>query len=250
MFRFLRHHPFAVEAFFEHSAVVTFAAPVAELRKLIPPCLTPDTFEERYGFLAAAFVKTTALRPAGFPRALGSDFQLIGYRVFVRYRGADGRNRRGLYILKSQTDSRRMCWLGGFFTRYQYSKIDIQTTWHAHRFSITSRAAELNVELDATPSHADQELPDGSPFRDWKQARRFAGPMPFTFSHLPDTNEVLTIEGVRQNWNPAPARITRCQIPYLETLGCAGLVPASAFVISHIPYRWEKGRLEPCTPIR
>jgi hypothetical protein len=50
-------------------------------------------------------------------------------------------------------------------------------------------------------------LPEGSPFADWKEARRFAGPLPFTFTYTAKKKQVLIIEGVRENWKPEPVRV-------------------------------------------
>src|SRR3954451_16109132 len=98
MFSFLKNHPFAVEAFFESSLVATFAAPKENIRHLIPGCVELDTFNDKWAFIAVAMVQTKDLRPRGFPRVLGSDFFLVGYRVFVRFTDSSGRSLRGLYI--------------------------------------------------------------------------------------------------------------------------------------------------------
>ncbi len=74
MFSFLKNHPFAVEAFFETSLVVTFAVPKEQLERLIPECLQLDTFHDQWGFIAVAMVQTRGLRPRGFPRFTGNDF--------------------------------------------------------------------------------------------------------------------------------------------------------------------------------
>jgi uncharacterized protein YqjF (DUF2071 family) len=108
MFSFLKNHPFAVEAFFESSLVLTFAVPKEQIQHLIPECLTLDTFDDKWAFIAVAMVQTKALRPKGLPEWLGNNFFLIGYRVFVRYTNQAGRNLRGLYILKSETDKKKM----------------------------------------------------------------------------------------------------------------------------------------------
>src|SRR3954464_5273530 len=102
MFPFLKNHPFAVEAHFESSVVLTFAVPKEQLRKLIPGCLELDTFDDKWGFVAVAMVQTTGLRPKGFPKFMGNDFFLIGYRIFVRFTNNKGKRLRGLYILKSE----------------------------------------------------------------------------------------------------------------------------------------------------
>src|SRR3569833_3044424 len=101
MLSFLKNHPFAVEAFFQSSIVLTLAAPKEQLQHLIPKCLSLDTFDDKWAFIAVALVQTKHLRPKGFPKILGNNFFLIGYRVFVRYRNYAGKKLRGLYILRS-----------------------------------------------------------------------------------------------------------------------------------------------------
>lgn len=61
-----QNHPFAIEAFFTNSIVVTYAIPKENIRQLLPAFLEPDTFNE-HAFIAAAIVQTKNLRPKGFP---------------------------------------------------------------------------------------------------------------------------------------------------------------------------------------
>ncbi|MCG7860325.1 hypothetical protein MD537_25310, partial [Flavihumibacter sediminis] len=91
---------------------------------------------------------------------------------------------------------------------------------------------------------AEQEipLPKQSPFTDWKEARRFAGPLPFTFSYLEREKKVLIVEGVRSNWTPKPVQVLEYKIPYLENIGVESPVLANAFEITEIPYYWKKGK--------
>jgi len=74
MFNFLKNHPFAVEAFFESSVVLTFAVQKEELKSLIPECLALDLFNNEWAFMAVAMVQTKHLRPKGFPEIIGNDF--------------------------------------------------------------------------------------------------------------------------------------------------------------------------------
>jgi uncharacterized protein YqjF (DUF2071 family) len=92
MTTFLKDHPFAVDAFFTSSIVVTFAIPKEELEHLVPECLQLDVFDDKWAFIAVAMVQTKDLRPKGFPKFMGNDFFLIGYRVFVRYTNNEGKN--------------------------------------------------------------------------------------------------------------------------------------------------------------
>src|ERR1700722_13920867 len=180
MFSFLKNHPFAVDAFFESSLVFTFAIPKEQLQHLIPPCLNLDTFDDKWAFIAVAMVQTKSLRPKGFPKILGNDFFLIGYRVFVRFTNPAGKNLRGLYILKSETDKKKMEVMGNFFTHYHYTTTDIHQILQNGTTEIYSNKSGFKIRIE-NPGMEDVPLPSGSPFTDWKEARRFAGPLPFTF---------------------------------------------------------------------
>ena len=242
MLSFLKNHPFAVEAFFESSLVLTFALPKKELQHLIPECLELDCFKDEWAFMAVAMVQTKDLRPKGFPKILGNDFFLIGYRVFVRYTNNAGKNLRGLYILKSETDKKKMELMGNIFTHYNYTTTDITKT-NLHTTSvISSIKSKFNVEVKT--GNEDVALPQNSPFLDWKEARRFAGPLPFTFTYNEEKKQVLIIEGVRQNWTPRPVEVVNHDFNFLREKQLGSAVLANAFIMEQIPYHWKKGKIE------
>ncbi|MBB4805701.1 uncharacterized protein YqjF (DUF2071 family) [Chryseobacterium defluvii] len=242
MLDFLKNHPFAVEAFFESSLVLTFTVPKEQLQDLIPECLELDTFQDKWAFVAVAMVQTKDLRPKGFPKFMGNDFFLIGYRVFVRYTTQAGKRLRGLYILKSETDKKKMEFRGNLFTHYNYSTTDIKQTEEESTKEIQSVKSKFKVIIDKNEENIS--LPQNSPFADWKEARRFAGPLPFTFTYNKETREVLIIEGVRQNWTPQPVKVIDYHFDFLDVLKLKNPVLANAFVIKNIPYYWKKGKIE------
>jgi len=242
LFPSLKNHPFAVEAYFEQSLVLTFAVPKEELQDLIPECLELDLFQEKLAFVAVAMVQTTDLRPKGFPKFMGNDFFLIGYRVFVRYTTNAGKRLRGLYILKSETDKKKMTFMGNLFSHYNYTTTDILQSEQDNTTTITSIHSNFKVTLTKTEEEID--LPEHSPFADWKEARRFAGPLPFTFTYNNKTKEVLIIEGVRQNWTPNPVKVLDYHFDFLSSLQLKNPVLANAFIIKEIPYYWKKGKIE------
>ncbi len=243
MLDILRTHLFGVEAFFEKSLVLTYALRPEQLQPHIPECLKLDTFRDEWAFLAVAMVQTRHLRPKGFPQFMGNDFFLIGYRVFVRYESnSSNRNFRGLYILRSETDKIKMQLLGNLFTSYNYRTIDITESHLGAHTEIISQRANFRVITQDSP--LDVPLPHNSPFASWKEARKFAGPMPFTFTYNRKKREVLLIEGVRQNWRPAPVNVVEHHVGFLDELGLTNAILANAFVIENIPYYWRKGRTE------
>ncbi len=240
MFDFLKNHPFSVEAFFESSLVLTFAVPKEELQKLIPEPLTLDTFNDKYAFIAVAMVQTKELRPKGFPKFMGNNFFLIGYRIFVQYTNNNGKKLRGLYIIKSETDKKKMEFFGNMFTHYNYSTIAVKKKQEKDKVQFSSKDFNIKAYFNNT----EIKLPINSPFKNWKEARKFAGPLPFTFTYNEDTKEVLIIQGVRKKWIPKPVDVNHYHFSFLESLKLKNIVLANAFIINNIPYYWKKGKIE------
>ena len=243
MFSFLKNHPFAVEAFFESSLVLTFAVPKEQIQHLIPECLTLDTFDDKWAFIAVAMVQPKALRRKGLSEWLGNKFFLIGYRVFVRYTNQAGRNLRGLYILKSETDKKKMEFFGNIFTHYNYATTDIHQSTKDGIIEISSVKSGFKLRVE-TEEDENVPLPPGSPFADWKEARRYAGPLPFTFTYNPAKHEVLIIEGVRENWKPMAVNVLDHHFSFIDDLKIPEARLANAFIIRKIPYYWKKGKIE------
>jgi len=239
----MKDHPFGVVAELERTVVLAYAAPQEELARLIPSFLTLDTFKDQWGFIAVAIAHTRDLRPAGFPRWLGNDLWLVGYRIFVRYTNTKGRRLRGLYILGSETDQRKMAVLGNVFTRYRYGFKPMTTSLTADRTSVRSHDGSFSVVV--TDHGSEVALPGTSVFTEWAEARRYVGPLPFTFSHDQRRNAVLVVEGARLDWHPRAVHVEEHAFAFLNQLGLSDLRLSNAFVIERVPYHWKKGELEP-----
>lgn len=241
---FLKRHPFPVLADFEKVIAVSFAFPEDVLRPLVPAPLEIDGYQG-LGFVTVAMVWTRNLRPAGFPKILGQDFFLSGYRVFTRLRDDDGRRLRGLKILRSETDQRRMVRSGNLLTRYNYRYVDVRIDHEADATRVRTTRSDGTVSADITFDDRSEgaALPLGSPFPDWRTARRFAGPMPFTFSPESDGSFII-IEGSRESWTPRPVALKNWRVGLFDEPPFKGSAPiaANAFAVEKVSYRWEKGR--------
>lgn len=238
----LKNHPFDVEAFFDYSVVLTFAVEKEQLASFLPDCLTLDTFNDKWAFMAVALVKTKGLRPKGFPTIFGSDFFLIGYRIFVRYTNNYGKRLRGLYIIKSETDKKKMEILGNIFTHYKYTTTDINEISENDSIKFFSKKSNFSFKIDL--SSENYLLPNNSPFKDLKEARKFSGPLPFTFSYDSKKKEILIIEGIREHWLPKPVEVLEYHFNFLDEIKLKQPILANAFIINQIPYWWKKGKKE------
>jgi hypothetical protein len=245
MFASLKRHPFPVIARFDRVVAVSFAFPEEALRPMVPRGLAIDAYEG-FGFVTVALVWTRKLRPAGFPGFLGRDFFLSGTRIFTRLEDESGRRLRGLKIIRSETDKRTMVWAGNLMTSYNYrlARVNINEEGAETRIVVKRPGGEVSLDLRIDAESPDPALPEGSPFPDWRTARRFAGPMPFTFSPESDGTFVV-IEGSRDEWKPRPVEVKSWEVGLFHEEPLRGATPvlANAFVVEGVDYRWEKGRI-------
>lgn len=266
MLHLLKRHPVAITAFFRHALVLAYAFPPEILEPLLPERLALDTWSG-CGFLAVALVQTEDLRPSFLPAAMGRDFFLSGYRIFARLTGAQ--SLRGLRILRSDTDRPLMAHAGNALTHYNYhmcaaeieernaeresdaemggdaemerggEERDIEMLWR-----VTTPRGEADLDLTARIGREPAALPAGSPFASINEARRFAGPLPYTFDYEQETRSIIAVRATRQEWNPVPVEVEVRRIAFLDREPFCRATPvlANAFYVRDVPYRWERGR--------
>lgn len=244
MLHLLKRHPIPISAFFRHSLVLTYAFPPQVLQPLLPAGLVLDTYRG-HAFLAIALVQTKDLRPSFLPAAAGCDFFLSGYRIFTRLAGGE-QSKRGLRILRSDTDRRMMVRAGNLLTHYNYHLCEAFLEERPREISwkIRTPNAEADLEVRALLADEPAPLPHGSPFETMKDARRFAGPLPYTFDYEEATGSIIGIHALRQSWDPKPVRVEVAHPAFFnrEPLRHAAPILANAFHVQDVPYRWQRGR--------
>ncbi|MCA9517448.1 MAG: hypothetical protein KC635_21050 [Myxococcales bacterium] len=126
---------------------------------------------------------------------------------------------------------------------YRLAEIDIAAHQDDLEVRIDTPRGEADLHIVAHLDSQPAPLPATSPFRSDRDARRFAGPLPWTFDHEAETNSIVMIHGHRSTWKPQPTAvdIKTCtfldQSPFAE----AGPVLANAFHVAGIDYGWDRG---------
>ena len=136
-----------------------------------------------------------------------------------------------------------MEFFGNIFTHYNYTTTDIHQERQNGVTEVRSNKSDFKIRIIASGDE-NIPLPAGSPFADWKEARRFAGPLPFTFTWNSAEKKILIIEGVRENWKPMPVKVIGYNFSFIDKLNLSGVRLANAFIIRNIPYYWKKGKIE------
>jgi hypothetical protein len=137
---------------------------------------------------------------------------------------------------------------GNRLTRYGYrmAEFDYRAQNRMLHLEVKTASPEADVQLTADISNLSAALPETSPFADVETARRFAGPLQFTFDYDSDSNSIVVVEGRRSNWQPQPVFVRVERMTFFRAAPFKGYRPllASAFYLSDVPYRWERGRRE------
>jgi hypothetical protein len=238
----IARHPLSVDAHLRDCVTLTYAVPAEILRPMLPPGLELETIDGS-GFVAVALVQAERLRPSAVPSVLGQDFFLAGYRVFTRFRTASGRSLRGLRILRSDTDRAAMVAAGNLLTHYHYHRCRAAIDTAPERIEVDLHTRDGLGDLRITVRPGDHRLPAGSPFASVREARRFAGPLPFTFDYEAETHAIVTVEASRANWRPEAAAVDVRRIAFFDQPAFRGYTPrlAAAFHMSGIDYHWHRG---------
>jgi hypothetical protein len=134
---------------------------------------------------------------------------------------------------------------GNLLTHYHYerSRCRVQRTGQKYEVEVTTPDGRADLHVEADIATQPVALPDGSPFDGFREARRFAGPLPFTFDYEKQTHSIIRVEGVRQRWNPRPVPVTVHRNTFLEQdpFRSAGAALANAFYLENVPYLWRPG---------
>ncbi len=239
----MRPLAFPIRAHFDFFAVLFFAVDRERVRKLLPTVLNLDLFED-HALFAVAVVQTKKFRPAFLPAFLGQKFNLVGYRFLTTYQRNDGKTIRGLKIIRSQTNQKIMKWGGDRLSQYkfEYNPIVFEITGNAAKFS--GNGIEIGLKLH--DDKAAVPLPETSIFPTWQHARKYAGPLLYTFELDASKKQISITEGTRKNWTPKPVEVTHYQLDFLKDPMIAALNPvlSSAFIVRDIPYDWKKAVIE------
>jgi hypothetical protein len=143
---------------------------------------------------------------------------------------------------------------GNLFTHYGYRKSQVRCIQNGETLEIRIRSprAEADLEVHADLASKPAPLPAGSPFASLQDARKYAGPLPFTFDYEPETSSMIIVQGVRKQWDPQPVRVEVLQNTFLRQKPFLNAAPilANAFHLADVPYLWRRGIREPLSSHR
>ncbi|MGW6918952.1 hypothetical protein ACWGB8_34810 [Kitasatospora sp. NPDC054939] len=130
-------------------------------------------------------------------------------------------------------------------SRYHYrlARIGSRVVGDTLEFKVISADGRADLHVRADLAGRPAPLPAGSPFPDARAARRFAGPLPYTFEYEPQTRSMIVVKAVRAHWEPVPVAVDVHRLTFFDHGPLAGSRPvlANAFHVADLDYGWEPG---------
>jgi len=232
----MRPLPFGVRAHFDIFLVLVYAVNKEKAEALLPPPLIHETHNGK-ALMAVAFVKADKFRPSFFPSLFSMSFNLAGFRHMAKYVTTAGKTIRGLKIIRSATNKKIMVSGGDELTQYkfQYNPVVIEE----RNGVIHVKGNNIDIAVQESDG-SEMPLPEGSVFESWTAARKYGGPLLYTFEI--NTNEISITEGSRKLWQPKPAKVLKAQTDFFDYPPYNDLEPvlSAAYVVKNIPYSWKK----------
>jgi len=175
LFPAARRQWLAVDGFVTDRFLVNYRAPASRLAALVPAPFTLDSYDG-YGFLSAGVVAVRDMGIASLPRAFRFHNLQVLYRLGVRFRGEPS-----FVTLRSDTSSRALACLGGWFSHYRLRAARIELSRAGGRFALEAHTSDASgdAHFDVVPARATSET-STSVFRSSEAADRQLLGMSFT----------------------------------------------------------------------
>jgi uncharacterized protein YqjF (DUF2071 family) len=237
--------PAAANTVWAEAVCINFRVDPAALRPLVPDVFELDLFS---GY---AWISLTASRLKDFgvgwiPKALRMNFYQSTYRAHVKYTDFRGRQMRGCYFVRSETNSRLMSTVANLLPEFKAHRC---ATWPI----LMARRGDhwlLTVDSGDDPAgrvvlllDTSQELlsmPATSKFPSLDEARALIVDFVDAFAYDPDAREVFILRIERGPWNLRVVRPIEHYLGYFHTppFSPHNAELDSVFYFTDTPYRW------------
>ena len=233
--------------------LLVYRTPADHVRHLLPRGLELNQQGE-WAFWNVVACRVDNLRPAGWPRWWGVNYQQVAYRLYVRARTAGRKTVEGLYFVRSDADHRWLARAGNCLSDFRFHPCRI--TLVADRATLFLRVkntrdrtgeAELRASLAEVPS-----LPESSCFSSPSESERFLKYCPLGLSCTDGGERLKLAEVMRDDsaWQERPIKVVKARWSFFERLRHPELVLERATRVAPIDYAWRLGRQVKLSPRR
>ncbi len=227
---------------------VNYSVEPDALAALLPAPLRPELWHGR-AWVQLLVSSLRGMRPQGLLAAFGVDFYQASYRAAVVWTDRDGRERRGGYFVRSETNDAVMRAVGNHLREFSFHGFGLAT------MAVVRDGDALVVAIDAASPHGavvgtfdtapGHGPPVGSCWRDLDELHVPLVECYDAFGIADDHMYTLTID--RGPWNARFAAVRELYVEYFDTgpLGGGAARLDSVLHVPRCPYRWRPLVREP-----
>lgn len=220
---------------------INYAVDPDALAALLPAPLRPELWHGR-AWVQLLVSSLRGMRPQGLLAAFGVDFYQASYRAAVVWTDRQGRERRGGYFVRSETNDAVMRAVGNHLREFSFHGFGLAT------MAVVRDGDALVVAIDAESPHGavvgtfDTALGHGPPAGScWRDLAELHVPLVEcydAFGIADDHLYTLTID--RGPWNARFAAVRELYVEYFDTgpLGGGASRLDSVLHVPRCPYRW------------
>jgi uncharacterized protein YqjF (DUF2071 family) len=232
-------HPVPMRTVFRSCFLVNFAVDPHVMSRLLPPSIAPDLHRGE-SYLSIVIACLERMRPAFVPRGLGISFNQVVYRVVVRCNGE-----RGVYFLRSDADSRLMCWGGNLLTFFRFHRARIASRQEGSRFHfdlLTAAGDGADIHATYDLARAGEILPAASRFATLAEAKEFLVELYTAFAVDAEPPQVRCVHIERGDWDVRVVPDLRARYQFLQSGPLFSTQTTrldSIFYVQDLPYYWH-----------
>lgn len=228
-------HPLAVETTFRRCLLVNFALDPAVLRQALPEHIEPDEYRDR-AFVSVVIAQMDKLRPLGVPKILGFTYNQIVYRAVVRCHGE-----RGIHFLRSDADSRLMCFIGNLITilKFNHAEIDVSEEQGQVRVDVTTANTDADIHASYDLAHTTKRMPPSSLFPSLPEAQDWLVELFAAFDFDATKNKIEVLRIKRGDWRVSLVEDLGGEYKFMQRGRFGGHAQIdSIFFAEELPYHW------------
>ena len=232
-------NPFTVRGRLRRCWLFVYRTPAVAARALLPRPLNLVT-RDGFAFWNIVVCQIGALRPAGWPAAVGLGYWHVAYRLHVRAQPQDGAPVEGLWFLRSDCDSALVAAGGNLVTDFcfHHATIEVAETDRTVAGKITAHGGDAQFHLNrkTTP-----QLAAGSPFASVEEAAAYLKYKPFGISPSgPEAVNVVRVVREEAAWRSRLVAVEDARWQFLARHETALEI---CYEVEPIDYQWERGKI-------
>jgi uncharacterized protein DUF2071 len=221
--------------------LVNYRVDPSVLAAIVPPPFRPQVVRG-FGLAGICLIRLNSIRPRGYPRRLGLESENAAHRVAVEWDQA-GQVRRGVYVLRRDTNSRLNALVGGriFPGVHHFGKFRVRED--GMRFAVEFRSTDSRVWMDVAGEVSDR-WPCDSVFSSLAEASSFfrGGSLGYSPAREPGRFEGLELRCY--SWDVKPLAIERVQSSLFDDstrFPPGSVAPDCALVMRGVEHEWQVG---------